>query len=102
MTKRKKLIDRTPRAVDGGVITTCSGCGLTPISTKWLMPCPRCGVLVCRTCAEDKPHVLSESKMCELPPGQLPVTYEPIPGAINRFEKNDDGTFISLVGKRDG
>lgn len=96
MTKRRKF-SREPMAVDGGALTTCKGCGLTPISTKWLMPCPRCGMLVCRTCAEDRSHALSESKACELPPGRAPVTYEPVPGRVNRFDKDPEtGEFLCL------
>lgn len=80
MSRRKKKREREAavRAADGGTIKACAGCGRWPHSTARDRACPRCGMLVCRVCAEDQPHALSldGKQMCPLPPGQAPVTYD--------------------------
>lgn len=83
---RKQLLKefgRVPMGVDGTPFCVCAGCGVgargtAPLTTGRLQSCPRCGTMVCRVCAEDLPHRLSEggTKICELPPGQRPVTIE--------------------------
>jgi hypothetical protein len=92
-------------AVDGGTLIACPGnLNHWPISSKWLRPCPRCGVQVCRICAEDGPHAMPSGETCELPPGIEPVLrwqrdkalLEPAPGRTNPFDKDEDGNFISL------
>lgn len=89
MSKAKQKRERgVTYAADGGVLTKCRGCGMTPISSRWLMACPRCAALVCRCCAEDKPHLLSdEGLVCELPAGQEPKDWGYLPGEpiVSRF-----------------
>jgi hypothetical protein len=95
--RRRRKYERVILAADGGTLTTCAGCGLSPWSSKRLRPCPRCGTLVCRTCAEDQPHRLSASRTCELPPGVEPRVWGlPVEGRVNAFAKDDAGEFLCL------
>ena len=99
--KRRKAGPGEMLAADGGTLIACPGnLQHYPLSSRWLIPCTRCGMPVCRVCAEDQPHALPNGDVCELPPGVEPKVWGLEGGPLhvnNRFDKDDDGNFLCLT-----
>lgn len=91
MTKCKK--QTLPKGViispaDHTAIVGCKGCGFWLVTEARLQTCKRCGMRVCRVCAEDRPHTLSldGAVLCELPAGQAPKTWGNDPAMIAKYK----------------